>query len=37
MIMGSEANRVLHRTSIPLLTFRALVSSDHPDKEKITS
>ena len=35
MIMGSEANRVLHRTSIPLLTFRALVSADHPDKARI--
>ena len=35
MIMGSEANRVLHRTSIPLLTFRALVSADHPDKAQI--
>jgi hypothetical protein len=23
---------VLHRASIPLLTFRALMSADHPDK-----
>lgn len=32
MIMGSEATRVLHRSSIPVLTFRALMSADHPDK-----
>lgn len=32
MLMGSEATRVLHRTSIPVLTFRALMSADHPDK-----
>ena len=32
MIMGSEASRVLHRASIPVLTFRALMSADHPDK-----
>lgn len=32
LIMGSEASRVLHRTSIPVLTFRALMSADHPDK-----
>ncbi|MSQ73899.1 MAG: hypothetical protein EXR27_21920 [Betaproteobacteria bacterium] len=30
--MGSEAERVLHRTSIPILMFRALMSADHPDK-----
>ena len=33
LIMGSEATRVLHRASIPVLTFRALMSSDHPDKD----
>jgi nucleotide-binding universal stress UspA family protein len=32
MIMGSEADRVLHRASIAVLTFRALMSADHPDK-----
>ena len=32
LIMGSEADRVLHRASIPVLTFRALMSADHPDK-----
>lgn len=32
MIMGNEASRVLHRASIPVLTFRALMSADHPDK-----
>jgi nucleotide-binding universal stress UspA family protein len=32
LIMGNEASRVLHRTSIPILMFRALVSADHPDK-----
>jgi nucleotide-binding universal stress UspA family protein len=32
LIMGSEANRVLHRSSIPVLTFRALMSADHPDR-----
>jgi len=32
VIMRSEASRVLHRASIPVLTFRALMSSDHPDK-----
>ena len=31
MIMGSEATRVLHRASIPVLMFRALMSADHPD------
>ena len=30
-LMRSEAERVLHRTSIPVLTFRALMSADHPD------
>jgi hypothetical protein len=33
--MGNEATRVLHRASIPVLTFRALVSVDHPDKAKM--
>jgi gluconolactonase len=32
LIMRSEASRVLHRASIPVLTFRALMSADHPDK-----
>ena len=32
LIMGSEASRVLHRASIPVLVFRALMSADHPDK-----
>ena len=32
LIMGSESSRVLHRASIPVLTFRALMSADHPDK-----
>lgn len=32
LLLGSEASRVLHRSSIPVLTFRALMSSDHPDK-----
>ncbi len=32
LIMGSEATRVLHRASIPVLVFRALMSADHPDK-----
>ena len=32
LIMGSETTRVLHRASIPVLMFRALMSSDHPDK-----
>jgi nucleotide-binding universal stress UspA family protein len=35
LIMGSEASRVLHRSSIPVLVFRALVSADHPEKAKI--
>ena len=37
LIMGSEASRVLHRASIPVLTFRALMSADHPDKDKVLS
>ena len=32
LLMGSEATRVLHRASIPVLIFRALMSADHPDK-----
>ena len=32
LILGSESTRVLHRASIPVLTFRALMSVDHPDK-----
>jgi nucleotide-binding universal stress UspA family protein len=32
ILMGSEASRVLHRASIPVLVFRALMSADHPDK-----
>jgi nucleotide-binding universal stress UspA family protein len=33
LIMGSESTRVLHRASIPVLMFRALMSADHPDKK----
>ncbi len=33
VLMGSESTRVLHRASIPVLTFRALMSADHPDKK----
>ncbi|MBM3372943.1 MAG: universal stress protein [Betaproteobacteria bacterium] len=36
LLLGSEASRVLHRASIPVLTFRALVSADHPDRQKKT-
>lgn len=32
MMMGSEVTRVLHRSSIPILTFRALVSAPSPDR-----
>jgi nucleotide-binding universal stress UspA family protein len=32
LIIRSEASRVLHRASIPVLTFRALVSADRPGK-----
>lgn len=32
LIIGSKADRVLHRASIPVLAFRALMSADHPDK-----
>jgi nucleotide-binding universal stress UspA family protein len=34
LLLGSEASRVLHRTSIPVLTFRAIMSSDHPDMDR---
>lgn len=37
LIMGSEATRVLHRASIPVLTFRGLMSADHPDKHSAGS
>ena len=33
MIMGNESSRVLHRASIPVLTFRALISADQNDKK----
>lgn len=33
-IMGDQATRVLHRASIPVLTFRGIMSSDHPDRDK---
>ena len=33
MIMGSQSDRVLHRASIPVLTFRALISAD-PAKQQ---
>ena len=36
LVMGSEATRVLHRASIPVLVFRAIMSSDHPDRPKGT-
>jgi len=32
LFMGSESTRVLHRASIPVLMFRALMSADHPDR-----
>ena len=32
LIMGNEPSRGLHRASIPVLMFRALMSADHPDK-----
>jgi nucleotide-binding universal stress UspA family protein len=32
LLMRNEASRVLHRASIPVLTFRALISADHADK-----
>ena len=34
LIMGDEATRVLHRASIPVLIFRGIMSSDHPDRDK---
>ncbi|OFV98854.1 MAG: hypothetical protein A3F68_00835, partial [Acidobacteria bacterium RIFCSPLOWO2_12_FULL_54_10] len=33
LIMGSESSRVLHRASIPVLTFRALISADQNAKK----
>jgi nucleotide-binding universal stress UspA family protein len=35
LIMGDEATRVLHRASIPMLIFRGIMSSDHPDRGKV--
>jgi len=32
LIVGSEATKVLHRSSIPVLVFRAVMSADDPDK-----
>lgn len=37
LLLGSEASRVLHRSSIPVLTFRALMSADHPDKNLVAT
>ena len=34
VLMGSEATRVLHRASIPVLVFRGIMSADHPDRSK---
>jgi nucleotide-binding universal stress UspA family protein len=34
LIMRDQATRVLHRASIPVLTFRGIMSSDHPDRDK---
>jgi nucleotide-binding universal stress UspA family protein len=34
VLMGSEATRVLHRASIPVLVFRGIMSADHPDRAK---
>lgn len=34
LVMGSDAKRVLHRASIPVLMFRALMSADHPDTKR---
>jgi nucleotide-binding universal stress UspA family protein len=34
LVTGDEAARVLHRASIPVLVFRGLMSSDHPDRDK---
>ena len=33
VLMGSETTRVLHRASIPVLVFRAVISSTQPDKK----
>ena len=37
LVLSNEAERVLHRTSIPVLMFRALMSADHPDRVASTS
>ena len=34
LVMGDQATRVLHRASIPVLTFRGIMSADHPDRDK---
>ena len=34
VLMGDQATRVLHRASIPVLTFRGIMSSDHPDRDR---
>lgn len=34
LLMGSEASRVLHRSSIPVLVFRGIMSADHPDQKR---
>jgi nucleotide-binding universal stress UspA family protein len=34
IIMGSESSRVLHRASIAVLVFRAVMSADHPDQQR---
>ena len=33
LILRNEASRVLHRSSIPVLVFRAVMSADHPDRK----
>jgi nucleotide-binding universal stress UspA family protein len=35
LVMGSEATRVLHRASIPVLVFRGIMSADHPDRRNV--
>src|SRR3989304_781518 len=37
LIMGSESTRVLHRASIPVLTFRAIISADRLEKKSVQS
>src|SRR5688572_5684304 len=34
LVLGSESTRVLHRASIPVLMFRALVSAENPEAAK---